>query len=576
MRETRMTAWVRAFLVCASIVLMVTLPGCTLLKHIPAALETIPAENGSSWERVSESGFGDEENFAVVAMEVYKGRLYAIVRNDIEGVEVWRTSGTGWEQVPFRGGFSNGIYGNRWVNSHMGSMIVLRGKLYFGFSSGIQGNYLKSSGGEIWRFDGQTWEPVISDKKDTEESGTITGISGCDADDGDVTAEITDSSKRWSRDEWAGGVLQITSGDGQFRRFDIISNTEDTLTVQQNEIAGEVGTEYTICESAHYENPFPPHEYDLGTVDVGEGYEIGTGSDENGFGDYFNKTIPTMAVFNNKLYAGTALNYDYGGQVWYTEDGDTWTVTEPPRSMGLFHTEEGYVDSKKPVTRGIPSTCACDCSGAEVLYAGTLGSPGNLGGCARMARLTDSGWELIVDASVDDDDTGTNESGFGDGIECDMLSGNFNVWSLTCFKGKLFAGVQSLGGLRVLYTPNGSSEDGSWYYSVGGDSGIPHGFDDVVKGWFHVNIAVVLFPFEGHLYAGVITSADQGPTPSQLWRTSDGTAWEQVTDSGFRDDLVISFDAFAEFDGDLYVAGNKAANTVGEGFGGAKIYRLAR
>ncbi len=99
MRGKRMTAGVRVLLVCASIVFMVTLSGCTLVKHIPAALEAIVAENGSSWERVSEPGFGDENNFAVVAMKAYKRRLYAIVRNDIEGVEVWRTSGTGWEQV---------------------------------------------------------------------------------------------------------------------------------------------------------------------------------------------------------------------------------------------------------------------------------------------------------------------------------------------------------------------------------------------------------------------------------------------------------------------------------------------
>jgi hypothetical protein len=42
-------------------------------------------------------------------------------------------------------------------------------------------------------------------------------------------------------------VLKITSGDGIYRKFDIIGNTADTLTIQQNEVSGDVGSEYTIC-----------------------------------------------------------------------------------------------------------------------------------------------------------------------------------------------------------------------------------------------------------------------------------------------------------------------------------------
>ena len=69
-----------------------------------------------------------------------------------------------------------------------------------------------------------------------------------------------------------------------------------TPTVQQNEIAGESGTEFSVCEGKHYVNPFPPHEYDLGRVAAGDRYEIGTGTDENGFGDYWNKALPEMTL----------------------------------------------------------------------------------------------------------------------------------------------------------------------------------------------------------------------------------------------------------------------------------------
>jgi hypothetical protein len=45
---------------------------CGQYKHIPEALETITAKDGTVWERVSEPGFGNDENMAVVAMEEYK------------------------------------------------------------------------------------------------------------------------------------------------------------------------------------------------------------------------------------------------------------------------------------------------------------------------------------------------------------------------------------------------------------------------------------------------------------------------------------------------------------------------
>ncbi len=561
---------------------------CDQVQNIPAAFETITGEDGSLWEQVCEPGFGSDANMAVVALQEYRGRLYALVRNDFKGAEVWRTSGEGWQQVRFPRLHTNGIYGNHMINTHMGDMIVFRDRLYVGFSSGIQGNFLKSSGCEIWRYDGSRWEPVISDKKDREAWGRITAIAGCDDNDDATTAFFSDRTKNWAPDQWAGGVLQITSGRGRFRRFDIISNTEDTLTVQQNEIASEQGTEFTICESTTYKNPFPPHAYELELVRVGNAYEIGTGYDENGFGDYFNKVTTTMTIFEDKLYVTTALNYDYGGQVWYTEDGDNWKVTQPPRSMGLFHEEEGYIDNKKPVTRGIPSLSVCDVSGEDILYAGTLGSTGNLGSCARIAKLTESGWELIVDGGVDDNDNGTNENGFGDGLECDMNNGNFLSWSLACFDDKLFVGIQSLAGARVLYTPNGSSEDGSWFYSVGGDSLLPPGFDGAINGRaelldtdIYQNLAVNIYVYEDYLYAGLISlympeigATEEYLSGSHIWKTPDGINWEPVTTDGFGDAHVLTFEAFATFNGTLYVAGSRASNTVGGGLGGAKIYRL--
>jgi hypothetical protein len=557
--------------------------------HVPAALDTVCGLDGSVWEQVSLPGFGNDNNMSVITMAEYQDRLYAMTRNDVAGLEVWRTSGTSWEQVLFPGGVTNGVYGNPGINNLFADMVVFQDKLYFGFSSGFQGNTLKSSGCEIWRYDGTTWEPVISDKKDTDEGGTITGMSGCEADDGDVTGQITDSSKSWTANVWAGGTLQITSGEGKFRKFDILSNTADTLIIQQNEMSGQTGTEYTICGTAHYVNPFPEYEYDLGAVDIGDNYEIGIGYDENGFGNYWNRAVNCMIVVDSKLYVSTGLNYEYGAQVWYTEDGETWSLTEPPYSFDLFHVDSTYPSSKKPVTVTILSMCPSSVSGTEIIYAGGTGSTGNAGACARMAKLTDTGWELIVDANVDDNDTGTNENGFGDGMSCTMFNGNFMPWSLADFNGKLYVGINSTAGTRVLYTPNGSSEDGNWFYSAGGDSGIPNGFDGLLNEGvtetygtpFYKNIVANVFSYQNHLYAGLISSyvpslggTEEYLTGAHLWKTADGLAWQQVTGDGFGDSLTISFEAFTPFNNTLYVSGSKGANSMPGGVGGAKIFRL--
>ena len=257
--------------------------------NIPDAVDVpITVSDGSVWEQVSVPGFGDDANMSVVAMAEYQGSLYAMTRNNA-GTEVWRTDAAGgWEQVLFPDAVTNGIYGNPWVNNVWGRMIVFNGKLYFGFSSGQQGSILGSTGCEIWRYDGTDWEPVIADARATMEAGSITDIAGCARGDGNTQAVFTDSTKSWTADEWAGGTLRITSGDGTYRKFDIVSNTATTLTLQQNEDAG--ATDFTVCAAETWDNPFPLYSYTLGAITVGDGYAIAMGTTQNGFGQTWNKT----------------------------------------------------------------------------------------------------------------------------------------------------------------------------------------------------------------------------------------------------------------------------------------------
>jgi len=513
-------------------------------------------------------------------------------------------------------------------------MIVFNGKLYFGFSSGLQGGYLGSSGAEIWRYDGTIWEPVISDMRDIDEAGAITGISSCAVNDGSTTATITDTAQSWTADQWAGGVLQITSGSGKYRKFRIISNTGNTLTIQQNESAGTYNssgqeTEFTNCASKKYNNPFPMYSYTLGAVLVGDSYEIGLGSDENGFGDFWNKTITAMRIFNNKLYVSTGLNYESGGQVWYTANGDDWDVTISTinvpapfnySSFGNFHTGtvgSTYPGGKKPVSSSVTDLVVSSVSGTPVLYAGGTGTTGStadggLGGCARVARLTDNGWEMIVDINADGNAGGSNENGFGSPAACGTNQYNFQAWSFADFNGSLVSGIMG-DGARIIYAPQGFADiknDGSWHYSVGqantdpldpgyvdplGTSSYPNGFDNYQYtanplGSLYQNMSANLFPHANTLYAGMVTQyAPEFDVPpgsslippdlsqfkgSQIWKTSDLGTWTQVTDNGFGDKDTVIFEAFTEFQGQLYVSGSKGASSTPSGLGGAKIFRL--
>lgn len=562
-------------------------------RNLPfKALETVTAEDASIWERVVDPGFGNDNNISVAALGEFGGSLYATTRNDAEGTEIWRTSGDTWEQVQIVRGEKNGIYGNTMLNNLWSKMVIFKGKLYVGFSSGLQGTVLHSSGCEIWRYDGTDWESVVSDRRDIDEEGRITGIDGCEDNDGAITAQITDRFKNWAVDQWAGGVLQITSGQGAYRRFDIVSNTADTLTVQQNETAGDYEREYTVCGTKSYANPFPAYEYDLGPVETGDTYQIGMGSDENGFGDYWNKTITEMLIFDNKLYVSTGLNYDYGAQVWYTEDGDTWQATQPPNSFGNYHSGANYYkDSLKAVSSSISDIGVSDVSGEPVLYAAGTGTScsncsGGKGQCARMARLTDTGWELIVDAAVDANDTGTNENGFGDGMSCTLVTGKFMAWNIQHFKDKLFAGTNSLAGTQVLYAPSGLSDikdDGSWFVSVGEGTDYPVGFDGalldtddpLLKGTYR-NIACNLFVYGDVLYAGVIAQkSEKTKSGTPLWKTSDGVTWTLVTNDSFGQTAALAFEGFATFNNALYVGVNMASSSQSND-AGATIFRLAQ
>jgi len=540
----------------------------------------IVAEDGSSWQRISAEGFGNSNNISITALCEYNSSLYVLTRNDVEGFQLWRANSENWNQVSVPG-FTDGMR-HGFVNSGYGNMTVFNGRLYVAVGSGYEGDMLyRSVGMEMWRFDGSDWEAVISDERtDLEkDSGTITGLSDCAADDTAETAVVTDSAQAWTANQWAGGVLKITSGNGAGRVFDIISNDNTTLIIQQNEAAvedpdvPEYDPEYTVCASFAPDEGLP--EMTVGTVASGDSYLITLGWKANGFGEIWNKNLVGFEEYQGELYLSVAHNYADGTRVWKSTDGLAWEPSSD-YSFGLKH---GYdmdgaatgfclVDGYEyrnggPVCSSSTYLHVTDITGTESLFAGGTGSTGCNGRGSRVVKYDGTDWEFLVDYFVDDDEEGTDENGFGDASS--FLTANFQAWSWADYDGHLFVGVARTVGARVMYTATGGTANDAWKYAVGGDGPMPEGFDNTggLIG-FGINLGSHIYTYNDALWAATFVNNYVPGFPSRLdgadiWRATgpaEALVWTRITDNAFGNRGIITFGPPVEFDSTLYVAGS--------------------
>lgn len=207
----------------------------------------------------------------------------------------------------------------------------------------------------------------------------------------------------------------------------------------------------------------------------------------DGFGDPINGQIHQFAVFSDTLYAGTWSYGTHGAEIWRSSTGNSgeWTRVV---DNGLGNGSNGAVMSFE-VFHG-------------VLYAAIY----NTDHGAEIWR-TENGvnWTKAM--------TG----GFGD-------ADNGGVFSLAQFHGALYAGVHN-----YQESDNPGAELWRCQQCDGNDwQQVP-----IAKGFGEVdNFAIEgLFPFGDALYA-FTGNAVSGMT---IWRTNDGTNWQQVGENGLGD-----------------------------------------
>jgi len=376
------------------------------------------AYNGSGWkvivgnseDAIAESGFGNDKNLEVGFLKIFKGYLYAGLRNEIEGCPLWRTKSIDeeWEQV-ITDGFDN--ENNVWFMTGE----VFKGHLY-------AGTYNRR-GCEIFRtIDGKNWEAVVGADSNTKAGFESRGVGG------------KSNFYAWSmcvyRDELYVGTASV-GGE--------LWKTDDGLKWNPV-IAYETELQARI-HGADHSRGFGPNAlggfrrlmvykdelYILSAVQYDINYFV-----LKGFGEFIERltrkiNLPAMPPFMKCFYSGT--------QIWkYNADDDEWTKVIG--GFGKKNTCAGFGDFNN---RYLWSVEVHD----DYLYVGT-GHPNSMNvvftrnrflnwsasveipkGKGELWRFDGENWEQA------------NEDGFGDEY-------NLGIRVLKSYKNKLYAGTMNL------------------------------------------------------------------------------------------------------------------------------------
>lgn len=107
--------------------------------------------DGKRLRRINNAGFGDLSNGSAQCLCVYRDKLYAGTRkNSGSGAELWAYNGAGWDPVSSTDGLGD------LKNEAIVVMSEFEGELYLG-------TFNRSTGAEIWQFNGQRFHQVSED-----------------------------------------------------------------------------------------------------------------------------------------------------------------------------------------------------------------------------------------------------------------------------------------------------------------------------------------------------------------------------------------------------------------------------
>ncbi len=468
--------------------------GCEVWRYDGAAW-AISVGPGSPRPR----GFGNNKNSEVSAMAVSPtGEVYTGThKQESEGCDVWRGSGTTWTRANTNG---FGDADNLEVSS-----------LCFNGATAIAGTYNDKTGAAVFQYTGPpgtAWTKRnangFGDANNLEAAGalvfgarlymsTYNYVSG-------ARVYRYESSSTWTAVSPAG----FGEGSGVYDSRTLCSfggslfaGTDGRFGCGVMKASGFASTPYAW---AHTGKPGFTSNANSGTISSavfnGEIY-FGTTSEKgcevwkkapsgwarvakNGFGDRHNSDASCMASVGGHLYVGT--NNDSGCQVW-KYDGTTWKRVN----------SDGF---GRPSTREALSMAGFN----GKLYVGTSDYNMPYGRLMRFDGPGAGNWTQV------------NKNGFGS-------SKHVGVMSLAVLGGKLYAGTFSSNDPCAVFRWDGSS---------------PSDWKQVSNPGFgraETSSASYLTAYRGKLYCASFNRTMHG---AEVWRYSgSGTSWKQVNADGF-------------------------------------------
>ena len=265
------------------------------LSSTPKTLNCIdPGAQPIVWD-----GFGNPNNLAIDALEVFKGQLYAEATNYVEGATIWRQdASTNWTQVTTPG--FDSAYGVN--NPIVFDMFPFQGQLYAG-----TGNWdTILNGGQIWRSADRTnWSLVAADGLGNPTNLGFTTFTSFQGMIYAATLNREEGAELWRSSTGDPGSWQLVASEGF-----------------------EGGFAYFIITSL---TSFKGQLYATVEATAGTGAQVwrsSNGTDwtlvaDNGFGDTNNFQTGASVVYRGQLYV-TTRNDVTGAQLWRSSDGVTW------------------------------------------------------------------------------------------------------------------------------------------------------------------------------------------------------------------------------------------------------------
>ncbi len=294
------------------------------------------------WQQVNVNGFGDRDNWGVLALEGFNDQIYAGTGTSSSGADLWRASSP-WAPIMTNGfGTTNNI--------GVDDLIEFNSYLY-------AGTWNETTGGEIHRSNnGTVWTEIEADGLGNSNNTDVFHFVVFNSQIYAATWNPTDGGELWrSGSGNTGSWSQVVSGGFgdagnqaavslvEFNSY-LYAGTDNSNTGGEvwRSSTGNSGTWSQVNSDGLGDGdnwsvtlePFGSYLY-VATYNQEDGAEIWrcatcNGTDwtrvvSGGLGNVNNRAVRSLIVFNNQLYAVT-YNWPTGMEIWRSGNGTDWEV----------------------------------------------------------------------------------------------------------------------------------------------------------------------------------------------------------------------------------------------------------